>query len=166
MKHYVCDLLGVQRNRYGVSSRAFEKLVWLMLQIKYDDATNNELREYLKTNGLYDRLANALDGERDPSPSENSIYNFVFARYFERHDTPIAPEEVDSWQIPLKLLSEKPSDIYDLLFVCKYNQTRPIPRKVIQNWGIAEDYIKAKCEEYEIGMLDDPFTDDDAMHAS
>jgi hypothetical protein len=168
MYHVVCDLLGIEKNKYGLSSRALEHLLSLILNIQFDGDVHNEasvkrLESFLKENGLYDNLKETVKTQAIYSPSDNTIYNFVLARYFERIDKELGPEFFESWIIPAELLSENVKYLPDLFFECKYIQKRQIPREVLKSWRIAEENFIAQCKEYHMELLDAPFTDDPAV---
>lgn len=165
VKHYVCALLGIEKNKYGISSSSLDKLTHLFIMMKYEYRNTwgdiGDLKQHLESRGFYDLLKEAAfaDGIDKASPSDNSVYNYVFAGYFETDEKPVTDEFVRSWTIPIELLSTRPEYVAERMYEIRYKQNRPIPRKVLESYKIKESDFLRNCKKYAFVLLDEPFAD-------
>jgi hypothetical protein len=167
VNHYICELLGIEKNKYGIASSSLDKLSHLLIMMKYEFSNSwdkaADLKQHLDDRNLYDLLKEAMfaDGINYAGPSDNSVYNFVYAGYFDTDETNVTDEFIRGWAIPVQLLSSNPEYVNMRMFEIRYKQNRPIPRKVIDSWAISELDFKSKCAKYAIELLDEPIADID-----
>ena len=168
MNHDVCDVLGLERNKYGLSSRSMEHLMYFLINFKYEaykiDPHIEKLETFLKQEGLYEPLKEAAErgkGDRGWGLVDNSLFNFVLARYFEITNCTLGEGFFKSLKVPIELLTDAPERIGDRCFECTYEQILPIPRKVLESWKIGEAFVRETANKYDFKLLQEPFTDNE-----
>jgi hypothetical protein len=169
MHHCVCDLLGVERNKYGIiSNQALPILSNLMFHIKCAKIPDIELtheaknlKTFLQKTGMYSRFEESVLQEEFNaiSPEDYSICNYVLYKYFDAKRTSLDPSWHESLSVPFHLLNEDPNNIYKYVFQTEYFQDKPIPRWILKRYHITEDYICTRAEHLGMKLLPEPFTD-------
>lgn len=159
VKHHVCELLGIKKNKYGLCSSAMCNLAFLCLDIKFNTSCyQNDLELHLKERGLFEGFKQAVmaDGP-SVSPADNSVYNFVLAKYFETDQRQVDEDFVRSLNVPLELLSKEPMHVHNMMYEIKYRQVKRIPRVLLENWNVEESVFLSNCAKYEFELLEEPF---------
>jgi len=165
IKHYICDVLGIERNRYGAPASCMKHLEFFLTRYHYDlptKETPSPLQTYIKENGLFEQIFVEINRDKQGAgPMDLSIINFVLAGYFHIDTKDVPTDLLDSLRIPIDKLTDDPTYLRTCFSEVKYTQQSPIPRKVLANWKIDESYIRERAKMYDIQLLDDPFTDDE-----
>jgi hypothetical protein len=158
VKHYACDILGIEKNTYGMVASQFSL---------FGNLCGRNLIEYLNNNNLHDDLKRRII-EEDRLPSDdyivgtgtlvdNRTINYTLGIYFklEKHE-PVGEEFLATWKIPLDLLCDRNIFPAPHVFKIKYVQIQPIPIGILERYKKSvADFIK-DAERYDIQLLDEP----------
>lgn len=165
VKHSVCDLLGIEHNRYGFPASTMNTLESVLSCYKRGNQGPSKLGTYLAEKGYDVALREAARGDGTIGPTDNAVINFVFSVYFHA-ETKEVPEEVFermNERVPFELLSFSPSMLREHFKEVTYRQKKRIPRKVLESWKVSIEDIGEHCRLYGIGLLDDPITEDEPV---
>lgn len=171
IEHNICDLLGIPRNVYGVSSSCLDILSSLLsthhvmrkknekidgvsgdsLQttrvsiLRFLNQDEMKLYNYLVENDLLHYLEN----DTSFSIVDHSFINFVFFKYFEI-DWKGDPGVVDNFKIPVELLTRDPVRLRGNIGRVTYKQVEVIPQEHIEKWKVKGP---SACGDYGLVML-------------
>jgi len=164
IEHNICDLLGIPRNVYGVSSNCLDILSGLLSNLhvmrknKEDSLGTTSVSWLRMLNPLEIKLYNYLVEndlihyiENDTSFSivDHSFINFVFVKYFEM-DWKNDPVIVDKFRVPVELLTSDVERLRGNIGRVTYKQVEVIPWDLIEKWKVKGP---SACGDYGLVML-------------
>lgn len=175
VKHYICDLLGIEHNTYGFPASIAGDLETLIVEIYLELDINNPDKKFKKTpltewldknfhlaNYLYKgiREEKKYKNYNSLGPTDTTIINFVYKGYFLYECKDLPKEFFDGLRIPVDVLLNDKTHIKWFQKV-RYFQIRQIPRKVLNSWNDTQEDIIARCNRYGIELMEEPFTDEE-----
>lgn len=171
LKHYVCDLLGLEKNMYGTAAMYYDSLTFALLDIGNDgpwkSGIGDKLLVYLEENGQIEGLKTAIleeDGGPKGCATDNRVINFAFAKYFYRDGEPVEDGFLEKLNIPVELLTldtvEDSTRYKPVIYRVKYTQKEAIPRSKLKRFCYTEEDFVKNAARYGIKLLEEPFVDD------
>jgi len=168
IEHNICDLLGIPRNVYGVSSCCLDILSVLLSHLHIMKKNNRNMEDSISEGGvswggglltdgerrLYDYLVendllHHIENDTSFSIVDHSFINFVSAKYFEM-DWKNDPDIVDKFRVPVELLTSDVERLRGNIGRVTYKQVEVIPWDLIVKWKVKSP---SACGDYGLVML-------------
>jgi hypothetical protein len=154
VQHDICDLLGIPRNVYGVASNGLDVLSEVHSKVRvYREKVEDQLHGHAKL--LHDYLVERAPeilrrfvGDGMHGVVDHSFVNFVCVKNFEVEWTN-EPEVVDTFKVPLELLTTDPARLRRVIGRVAYRQVELIPEELVKRYKIRADGAR----DYGIVML-------------
>lgn len=141
INHTICELLGIEKNCYGVVPKTMDVLAELIYYLKEGESSDSEdanldqkrtnLLCYLQNKGLIDNLVNCEDIV-DQTLVNNLTYTFFDFKY-DKVDSKI----FDKFNIPIDLITTDPKSLKKCFGKLQVMQKKDVSIDDIQNviWG-------------------------------
>jgi hypothetical protein len=161
ISHSLCDILGIEKNKYGLATSSVTPLNDVYLHQLYpgtdiskEHENTQKLYAFLKQNELLDLI------EKYDVVNRNVI-NYAFYQFFSFNTESITniDDLLKSFKIPVELLcnSNDVERFKEYFKIVNYVQIEQIPVEKLLKFNVEkEDFIK-DAELYGIKLLDEPF---------
>jgi hypothetical protein len=175
ISHGVCDILGIEKNKYGLASHALDTFNFLLIDIlnhyrlhnldsqfvlkEYATPNERHLYRYLLENGLLSKILELVQQDEYTNLVNRQVINFATYQYFDVHTLENLPDNYDIMNklaIPAHLLSTNVDSLKKCLRPVKYTQVVPIPEDFYIKYNINKSSFYEQAEKYDIIMLDNP----------